>query len=187
MPKTIADLTRRVSRGYGLPVSQARALLGNPIFTIQLDDLRDEEASDVFVVRPSWGTIGQEAVVGEFSHVQIFNPLGSGVLCVVEEVLLDSSAADFARIGRSDTALATAGTQQNFRDRRIRGAPACLLRRDTNAVQQVTSDIGFSIPASTTIRTGLDAILEPGRGLGFELITANLTLTVSVVWREETV
>jgi len=186
VPRNFADIIRRVSRGYDIPTSEALRLVGRPIFTIDLDSLIDEEASDVFVLRPSWATGFQAAVGAEFSHVQLFNPIGSGVIGVVEEVWLEVGAAMRIRVGNSDVALASVGAAAGFRDRRIAGAPAIVIAVDTNVANQVVTRADINIPDTTSFRLPPSGVvLSPGTGIGFEGLTVNISLQASVKWREE--
>ncbi len=187
MSRNFADIVRRVERGYGLPTSEARALLGRPLFTIALDTLTDEEASDVFVLRPALGTRVQGAVALEFSHVQYFNPPASGVIAIFDKFILDVSADAFGRIGFTTAALGSTGGAAGFKDRRVSGAPAIELRSDTNVAGQVTSLHSFRIEATVpTVLRDLGIIIPPGTGVDVELEAVNIQLITNAQWREET-
>ncbi len=186
MPRKFADIVRRVSKGYDLPPAEARALLGRPVFTISIDDLRDEEASDVFVLRPSWGDGISGAVAGEFSRVVLFNPDASGVLATLEHVSADVGADQSVRLGNADVDIGV-GDVPGFRDRRIVGFPAVEIQTATNAANQIVPHRTIQLTAGTTVELLTSPILlEPGTGLGIEGNTVNDFVRVNFIWREET-
>jgi len=187
VPRNFGDIVRRVSRGYGIPETQAASLLGRPVFTISIDDLTDEEASDVFVLRPSIGRIGVGAVAAQFPQAQILNPAASGVIAIVEQLFIESDTTADVRFSLSNVELANLGTEVAFRDRRIPGAPAIELRNG-NAVGAVGTRI-FRLPIEAGVTyhiPNLNLLLGQDQGLIIELETVNIELELSLLWSEET-
>lgn len=187
MPRNFGDIVRRVSRGYGIPETQAAALLGKPVFVIAIDDLTDEEASDVFVLRPSIGRVGVGAVAAEFPQAQILNPPASGVLAILEQLFIESDTAADVRFSFSNVALANLGAEVAFRDTRVPGAPAVQLRND-NAVGAVGTRI-FRLPIEAGVTYHIpnaNILLAQNQGLIIELETVNIELELGLLWSEET-
>ncbi len=186
MPRTLADIVRRVSRGYGIPTSEAERLLGRPIFSILIDDLRDEEATDVFSQRPSYGSILSPATAAVNSRIQLFNPAGSGVIAVLNRVLIASDVLSAFQGSELDTPFGNQVVTKAFRDRRITGNPACDIdHSEIGAAVGGAIKINGRLAADIPVVVELDIILQAGQGFHFGLNTQNQLITGTFFWREE--
>jgi len=132
----------------------------------------------------------------EFNAITLHNPVGSGVICIVDEVIINNSGID-VHMGINQIALGSVGVNKQFRDTRISGPTGLLV-----PVVQILSgnDIAGDIFPDTIrqvdtvpINFRLDqpsvsvAILTPGFTLGVESAIANTTLRANFLWRERSV
>ncbi|MEE8607914.1 MAG: hypothetical protein V3S55_09925 [Nitrospiraceae bacterium] len=187
MSRNFGDIVQRISNGYGIPTAEAQRLLGRPTFIIKLDDLSDEEASDVFVSRFAQGQATKTAVALEFGHVQLFNPDASGVLAKISGVLVSSDTnLEFTVRGGVAAIGATAGNQA-FADRRINGSTPLQIRTEGNAVLQGSPTIGrANVLASGATFVPLSWILPENEGIIIAASSVDVVLTATYFWQEET-
>lgn len=137
-----------------------------------------------------WGFVEPGAVVGQIAYCELRNPAGSGVLCVVEEVVLASATASaFFALGIGSYAPLSAASASIVRDTRILpGRPSCSLA-SINTAASPGGINGYKILQSTgsdpvIIRTPI--ILSPGTLLAIQTTNMNIGIRVSVSWRERT-
>lgn len=129
-----------------------------------------------------------QALAGSFARWQIRNPVGSGVLVILERVscggsVLSSFVADggYATI----TDLGT-GALSDFRDGRTkpRGGGAAIVTHERSVVLAPTS---ASVVALASVQVEIPIcpiILLPGNAYLFGCTSANTTCFVTMVWRE---
>ncbi len=186
MPRTLADLIRRISKGYGIPDSEARSLLGKLQFTVSLDDLTDVEATDVFSQRPCIGGTSGAGGVGTFFEIQLRNPERSGVIVVVEAFGIASDTDTTWELQIADTVLTNLITTKAFRDRRIRGAPAAEIR--TLVSGGAGTPTGFTsrlLANDSKYFTGANYALCDGQGLLLGVSVAQIDTRAFFLWTEE--
>jgi len=165
----------RPSPGY--PAARERVLVVSPVVgALGLQAARGERASG--------GTI-QGAVVGEFSHVQIFNPGDSMVRLFIESVLLNLFGADFsADLRRFNTPLTNLFLTWRLH---AEGIP---LGRAQLRVQTSATALGDNImrlfdgEGGGISGDGLGILLRPGQGLLVGHTTLNTALSASYVGAE---
>lgn len=169
---------------------------GNPLPTI------DTVMAGLIVLevdRPEWhfpggeqlygGELTQPAVVGAFGWVGLANPVGSGILAIVEQVYNNSGGAGQVSIGSQNAMPGVAAGQRDddyARDKRHRGLSACELQRGTNLVAQLTTVRHHVTSATTLPYTGV-IVLPPGFFAVVEHTVANTQTQASFVWRERPV
>lgn len=185
MPRRLADLERRISRGYGIPAAEARRLLTSSVFTIRLDDLSDVEASDIFANRPVAGITAVTSAAAELAHVGIFNPVGSGVLTLVSLIFANSDAAQSLDIRTTSVPLTGSAVFGEFTDRRLTGAGASEIRNQSAAVAIGVLAIRVRVLASTTLPIPVLFVLPEGRGINVVETAAQQTLTATFIYTEE--
>jgi len=126
-------------------------------------------------------------------EVQLFNPLGSGVICNVTNVVaLGSTKFDISVRFEDDPFIVT--TPSFFRDRRLAGGPACIIGNreteivgtgDTTAVLQVDG----ALTQSASWESGANdprqplTVLAPGRGLKLQMRLFVDAAELRVNWR----
>jgi len=114
----------------------------------------------------------------EFAFVQVFNPLDSGVICMVTRATATTDAGKLdLQVAFFDTPATLSTSQPFFRDRRITGRPAVELREDREAsanqgdkVARLQIDGAFSQSAAWEATSSNDprqplAVLGPGQGV----------------------
>lgn len=150
-------------------------------------DLEDPFSSGAVERRLAAGSSFMGATVGGNSSVQLLNPANSGVIVGVRRIFITlGTAGVIARVNFLDTALATAETAVDWRDRRITGQPVGLMFREAPAGAPGTSAL---------IRAGTDGgglltiadpryILGPGQGIVVTTATQNMDVTVTYFWEE---
>jgi len=175
----------------GVVIRKVRAALElSPAEPVQLtpvviaEDLTEPQNNSQFDERLSIGRIPRAAEALELSHIQLFNPGGSGVLVVLDQILADASAQDLCDVVPFDTPLTTEGTAKAFRDSRISGAPVAQLREQTNLTLLGTAIYTFTVPAAESFLLNLVWILEPGTGIHIALHTVNVALEGGFKWNE---
>lgn len=126
--------------------------------------------------------------VGEFAAIQLFNPLGSGLLLTITRFNLSSSASTSWAWGIATSALPVITEVARFRDTRapFSATPAGQIRTDSIAVQ---SPVTFRARVNAGIKFTVDdekGLFVLGPGFGFTVVngsTATLNET-SFYWRE---
>jgi len=136
----------------------------------------------------AWGRSTQNAVVGELGHIQLINPVGSGVIVTCELLLAFAATASLAEIRRFDTGLTTDQAIKGYRDFRKAGTPSGQVRRQTSAAALGTAQMLVRLdPADLMVQIPMDAVLDPGQGVLIDVSTANVDLSASYYWFEEAI
>lgn len=126
--------------------------------------------------------------VGETFRIQVFNPVGSGVLATVSTALFDVDAISNMRAGITTTALATGVGTEVFRDgrRAANAQPTCQIRTESTVAK--TDANYFTRVIANVMNTLQDtnelAILSPGVGFEIGSDTTAKTIHVTFLWRE---
>lgn len=184
----LAETLRRVKGFLDATKEQAEAEANRRVYTYGLADLDNIYYDDIngFPAR-FIGGFGVTAVGGELSLVQLFNPAGSGIDAVVEQVLISSTTTTQSmQVRVNAAALETVTTQRNRRDFRSSSGGACLLRQGTEAVASGLPIGQFRILADTPYVLPLDLCLGPSNGVHIEAVTVNTAIQVNFWWREFT-
>jgi len=181
---TLGVISRKIRAALELPSNAAVPLVN----VVIAEDLTEPQNNSQFDERLAAGRINQGAVAAEFAHAQIFNPAGSGVLVVVEQIWGGANTANVAQVSRFDTVLAgTAGDpdHKGFRDTRVSGSPVATINSDSDG-SQLGVIILFSPEVIATETTFLDFpfILAPGTGLMWGSGTVNVSLQFTAIWKE---
>ena len=121
-------------------------------------------------------------------RVQLFNPVDSGILITVTQVIYTASLAGNVRMGSTETLLAASVGTELFRDRRLTlgSRPAGQVFADSTLTQAPADWLFKSVAnESLFIKDANDiAILPPGSGLEIGSGLQNLTIQVTFLWRE---
>lgn len=128
---------------------------------------------------------GVGAVGAQYSHVQILNPSGSGVVVLLDRLQVRCTGGEFVRVNQYDTPLPTAA---NYWLARKLGDPGgnAEIRVSTNGsvLGSGIDNYGISTTAPITVADKFPIILEEGRGLVIVSSIVNVNLYVSFVGRE---
>jgi len=144
---------------------------------------------------PCFGKVNRNS--SEVNAVQLFNPIGSGLIGIVEEIVVNADAATGWHMTITDNILGSTGDFKQFRDSRLLGTapfskPGLQLRSGNNpltpqfdadwAILQDQTDTEFRF---NQVDAGI-AILSPGFALVIENDEdgMNHNLRVNYLWRE---
>ena len=134
--------------------------------------------------------VSRTAGVGETVAANLFNPVGSGIIAVVERVLWRTNASDVIEFDIVQSQLTGGFTKGLFRDSRLGGDRLSTLGGTTESPASTDGILRLFTTDATLTRLeddrGLFA-LSPGNGLqlGYAAATNSL-LTVNFFWRERT-
>jgi len=141
----------------------------------------------------------QDATTSIFPAVQLFNPVGSGVLCNVTNVITIANIKTDINVSYTDTPSPALVAPSEFRDRRFSGNPACQVRRDQVATGLLgTLVTTFQVDGTLTQQGSWEAdtsdprqpltVLGPGQGVLVQTATAPAVdddgIRVSFQWLE---
>jgi len=180
------QLLRRVGGLIG-PGSKVSEVLSELFPVLDVESLNAELA---FLAgwRLAFGSLSHNGSSGDLNHVQLFNPVGSGMIVVLERVDFRSDLAQTIRYGLSTVALADFTANEAMRDTRqgILLSPVAQLRD----VQQVggiaaVGQIRLIVNVNQTLKEkkGL-FVLAPGTGVTFASTVITSFTTMSFLWRE---
>jgi len=180
-------------RFFSIKGKEASPLLSpeiQPVIVIQ-DDA--PELDFLSGVRRYAGTGAQVGAAGEFSEIFLINPVGSGVLAVVESwevITFGAFAANFG-IVQDITLGLVGGTAFNSTDlRRNTQIASCAMRTFRGAVDNLLSIYSFSAAGVDHIPVPYGVILPPGTGVGsrsgvFDTTRANISWTERTLEQSE--
>ena len=163
--------------------------------TIVLENDRGEHFA-LSNTRLATGCYQQNAVAGQYSMVQVMNPVDSGVLCVVTRMFAGSSSNTrmIARIG--NVALTTHSQREVKADTRLInwavGAtfrPTCQVRNEANAALVAGTPIaeGKTLALTTIELIRAPIILKPGIGLYTTTEAQNQSNQTHFEWYERAI
>lgn len=135
-----------------------------------------------------WATDLSGPVAGQYSHVQLWNPAGSGKNVIVSEMGFSCSVAGVVNLRSYNAALTTLG---NVQAPKMVGGPASVAqaRDQTNASILGGTIASFEVAALSTFSQKLidPIILPPGQGLVVVGTTVNIVVRASWQYYEESV
>jgi len=182
------QLVRRVAGLIG-PGSKVNNTIGDLFPMLDVENLPGE----LYLLagtRLGFGGELQQGAAGETPRVQLFNPVGSGLLVTVTSVIISTNAIAVIRLLTDPIAQTTNSNNQRVRDTRLGSATftTAEVRSASDAVV-LTADIEYRIlPNTPTILADPDgvAVLAPGTGLTVTNTTVASQVTASFFWRERT-
>lgn len=164
-------------RGQKSPVLQ----LDNTVVPIVvIDDYSAANIAENPIERALVATVNQGAVAGELAILAVTNPLGSGVIGIVEGFIATGVTATSVVIFGLVNPAGVPATPANlfWRDRRIGAtvAPAMRAFSGTNAALQIVNEYLGGVCATATAMPFLltpGVIIQPGETFGVQLTVAN--------------
>ncbi len=177
------DLSRKIAKRFGLvgfggPESISPEIV--PVY--QVDPPEPGE-----VDRDSAGSRLETASVGEFSHVMVFNPVGSGVVALVQRVESSSATTGNFTMRIRQNAL-TLGGDAHWRDTRIAGITDCdfggVALGALGAGDEIWRGVNLASTQIQLVAPNPIAILAPGNGLLIAFETVNIALFAAFWWVE---
>jgi len=141
--------------------------------------------------RVCMGAFALTPAVGEFTHLQLFNPADSGKIATVTGVYVHTPTGILdVNFARSNIALADGQGTEVFRDTRLDpgSRPSCQIRSESQvAIVDANFVIRILLNSTFTLKDENDVmILLPGNGLSCGPTTADARFHFSVFWRERT-
>jgi hypothetical protein len=131
--------------------------------------------------RPAWqGVIRPAAGAPNQNNATLSNPVGSGVVAVLEKIYVSTPAADEVELALDPGAIVLVAS--TWRDLRIAGAPSLGAFGNTRATQVLRAD-KFSTDVITP-PIEVDLVLPPNSSLRVTQGAANSTMHVLFFWRE---
>lgn len=183
------DIGRKLQRRLGLTGQSPTPFLSPEIVAVILaDDLRGLDIQEVGFLRncDAWTTTGATALnAGRHS---IVNPLGSGVLATVEDVVISTDINMLLEIGMFTAEAANSFLTRRFRDSRISGTPACGFLQETLTPATTTNRYSINSGVQGTKDQvqpfTLGWVLSPGFELKIEAGVNNQPMIISWRWSE---
>ena len=180
------QLIRRVGGIIG-PGSKVSEALSELFPVISVEDLPAE-----LMMLAGWkmamGGSELAATAAEVSKIQLFNPVGSGQLVVIERINAGPATTVDIRMAFTNTALVDESANDRFRDTRLGTAtiPTASTRTDSSATGVAGQFIQRTLGNTTIVveSTKGVAVLAPGSGLTIGPDSTNIALVASFLWRE---
>lgn len=181
----VPELARKLARRFGITGYSPAPTLAPEIVPVAIvENLTDPNEEDTGFERLCIGTFSQANVAGQYSHAQLLNPTGSGIIVNVEALYLHADNATTLRLKDYDTALTTAADAY-FRDRRLEGRPGAQVRNQADVAMLGTTLGNFAVAtAADTIAIPLDFLLPEGKAIAVVGVTVNLYLYGTFFWSE---
>jgi len=178
------QLVRRVGALYG-GGSKVTEVLAELFPVLELENTTPELIA-LSGWRTAWQSTSRLSGIGNDSTSQLFNPVGSGFLVAVTQLLIRCSADSAVDIEIQGVPI-TAGVPGLYRDGRF-GVPrntvataASLDGGTTGGGLRIVTLAGITFPIRDD--NGI-VVLSPGTGLSIGTVTQNITLSVNYFWRE---
>lgn len=138
-------------------------------------------------VNSAMGLAYQAAVGGQFSHSQIWNPAGSGVILLISYMAATTTITTELMIGRHDTALTTLSASKQWVDSRRSGLPVGQTRAQASVASLGNVLWAARVPSDQYARVHFanPLVLGPGQGMHIRTNAFNDSCYGSFLWREE--
>jgi len=178
------DISRDIAKRFGVVGFSGPESISPEIVPVYVVERVEPTATD----RMAAGAFEEAAVAGDFGHIELFNPVGSGVIVLIDRIEGSTAVAgSFTVRVRNASVAANQGVAQ-WRDRRLPGRPVGQLG-SLGAVAIATGDeIWIAAKAASTTLSLIEdfpvVILPPGNGCFFAFETANTALLGTFWWRE---
>ena len=121
--------------------------------------------------------------------VRLRNPVNSGIVAIVELLMVSSSVVDIVNVRTGaatlDFATVLAAPDKGFRDRRILGSPTCAASQGLDPAGIVITQLAnFRMLANTAVQLRDLVVLTPGQALDADFATDFATDLATMWWRE---
>jgi len=136
----------------------------------------------------AWGNAAVNPVAVMNGRVQLFNPVDSGTIITLTQLMVRRPTAGGVVFGVTNIALSALQATRGFRDARqgFTAVPIGEVRQDTNAtatpnhyLQQLEAGVSREITDENSL-----AVLTPGFGVNISNSSQNDALNVGLMWRE---
>jgi len=135
-------------------------------------------------LRPAEAGFLDPSAIGFISQTQLFNPVGSGRMIFLYQIIVTSQNDSGCLIGPATTTMPLVANG-NWQDRRLDGVPAGDIQSQTNApgtslIDAITWLVEFNVP----VILELEVVLPPGNAYRVESTVQNNLVTTGFWWRE---
>ncbi len=180
------QLVRRIANIVS-PGSMVGDALNELFPTIEVETL-NAELSLLLSWRLGFASQNKLAVAANLNHIQLFNPVGSSHIVVIERIDIRVDADQFVNYALSNLALTNNTSNHALRDTREGILPLPIAQlRDVTQVAGIAS-FGLTFVQTNIIQTLQDKrglfVLAPGTGVTFATTALNTGLMCSLLWRE---
>jgi len=160
----------------------------NELFPMIDVETQNAELAFLATWRLAFGSTLQGALAANQNVSQIFNPVDSGMLVVLERVDILTNTDQNIEYALTTTPLTNFTANVGFRDTRgvISSLPVTQLRDVQQPGSIATFGIIFALDLGTFTmeeKKGM-FVLAPGTGLSFSTTTVNTSLNITYTWRE---
>lgn len=190
------ELNVRLARGLELRQTGGEGLLlaDQVVPIVQLEDLTQQSVFQGPLDRRAHGGNVQAAVVGGYPQVSVLNPLGSGIVAVVDQITFRQASTAAVAWGWVQPLGAVAGDVSRFDDPRNWGSgssarPACLIYSGTDPALNagINCMTGRVAQGTSTSPGHVDVgpiVLLPGFAFGVAGEAVNFELSAHFRWTE---
>lgn len=186
-----ADLNQRLTRALEIKGQKSPVLqLDNVVAGVVIVEDLTKQAEWLTPTERKWASsVTLPAVAGVTNILAITNPLGSGVIGIIERIhaLTVGSAQSFLYGLIDPLAVPANPASMFFRDRRNSGAVTVRAFSGTDAVSRVVNQyLGFQVSnaVATPWYETEGIVLQPGDTFGIQSTTVNVQTTMTI-WGEE--
>jgi len=184
VPSQIQDLetAQALTERFGL-IGKLPLLLDGTIVPVavvgELEDRRFRHAA---------GLLNTAGVAAQFSYVQLFNPVGSGVLVTLHRFWANIGAAMGVEFGFADLEMtAVTAADVGWTDRRVAGGPAAIVHGRTSAGALLDLKLGeleMDPTLAVTRFVPFKATLLEGEGFAWKGDIVAVRMQINVDWSE---
>ena len=185
-----ADLNQRLTRSLEIKGQKSPILqLDNIVSAVVIaDDLTQQRNFLEPTTRKLAAVANVAAVAAETAQLAIVNPVGSGVIGIVERVTAVTLTTQNFRFGLFDpAALPAVVNNLFFRDRRNVGVPVLRAFQDTDTIIRIVNEY-LAFQTSNSVSTPWyeteGIVIQPGDAFGIQATTANVQALLTI-WVEE--
>lgn len=184
------DLNQRLTKALEIKGQKSPVLTldNNVVAVVIAEDLTKQSAWLSPTEKKICATFTIAAVAAQFGILAVTNPVGSGVIAIVERVVSVSGVISQFKFGLVDPLAVPAGlANMFFRDRRNSGAATCRAFQGTDAVLRVVNEylnfqVSTSVPCPWFETEGI--VIQPGETFGIQSTVASNQITPTI-WLEE--
>lgn len=182
------DLNDRLVRALGIRERAPASVLSPEVMpVILLEDLTTSSPFERSLTRQAGGFINIGPVGGQYSHLALYNPAGSGTVARLDHVAAWTGATSSIYLGAYPAAPPAGTGSRFFADPRFGGSPTCQLRNGTTGVLSTLPQYAAGTIASTTVQfDDLGMIVPPGFLVAVSVAAVNVQLSAAFQWVEFT-
>jgi len=181
------DISRDIAKRFGVVGFSGPDSISPEIVPVYVVDRIEPTQND----RLAAGAFEGPASAGDFVHTEVHNPVGSGILVLIDRVEGSTATAGNWTVRVRNATIAANQAVQRWRDLRLVGRPVAELGMSNLNAIATGDEIYISAKAATAqLSLAPDfplAILPPGNGIFIVQETSNLAMLATFWWRERSI